>query len=58
MNSVGSQSSSIQLVAHRGDAARFPENTREAVSAAVDAGATFVEFDIQLSAGLSKRGAW
>ena len=50
MNSAGRQSSSIQLVAHRGDAARFPENTREAVGAAVDAGATFVEFDIQLSA--------
>jgi glycerophosphoryl diester phosphodiesterase len=50
MNSVGGPSSTIPLVAHRGYAARFPENTREAVTAAVDAGATFVEFDVQLSA--------
>ena len=41
---------SIPLIAHRGYAARFPENTREAVAAAVAAGARYVEFDIQLSA--------
>jgi len=40
----------IPLIAHRGYAARFPENTREALAAAVAAGARFVEFDIQLSA--------
>lgn len=38
------------LVAHRGYAARYPENTRESLAAAVAAGARFLEFDIQLSA--------
>ncbi len=37
------------LVAHRGFARLFPENTLPAMAAAVDAGACFVEFDIQLS---------
>ena len=37
------------LVAHRGYAQLFPENTLTALAAAVDAGARFVEFDIQLS---------
>lgn len=36
-------------VAHRGDPARFPENSHAGISAALQAGATFVEFDIQLS---------
>ena len=40
------------LVAHRGYAAQYPENTLLAIRAAVEAGATFVEFDIQLSADL------
>ena len=40
---------SVQLLAHRGYAARYPENTREAISAAVAAGATMVEFDVQLT---------
>jgi len=44
------QLSELPILAHRGYAARFPENTREAVAAAVAAGARFVEFDIQLSA--------
>ncbi len=39
-----------RLVAHRGYAARYPENTLEAVSAALEAGAQYVEVDIQLSA--------
>jgi glycerophosphoryl diester phosphodiesterase len=39
----------FELLAHRGYAARYPENTRVAIRAAVDAGARFVEFDIQLS---------
>lgn len=39
----------LRLLAHRGYAARFPENTREALSAAIAAGARQVEFDIQLS---------
>jgi glycerophosphoryl diester phosphodiesterase len=40
----------IPLVAHRGYADRYPENTRESLAAAVSAGAKFLEFDIQLSA--------
>lgn len=38
------------LVAHRGHAARFPENTLPALVAAADAGIPNLEFDIQLSA--------
>jgi glycerophosphoryl diester phosphodiesterase len=38
-----------ELLAHRGYAARYPENTREAIRAAVEAGARNIEFDIQLS---------
>ncbi len=37
-------------VAHRGYALHYPENTRESLIAALEAGAAFVEFDIQLSA--------
>ncbi|MEM7083289.1 MAG: glycerophosphodiester phosphodiesterase family protein [Pseudomonadota bacterium] len=37
------------LVAHRGFAQWFPENTLTAMAAAVDAGAAFLECDIQLS---------
>ncbi|MGD8977858.1 MAG: glycerophosphodiester phosphodiesterase family protein [Gammaproteobacteria bacterium] len=39
-----------RLVAHRGWARRWPENTVESLMAAVDAGADHVEFDVQLSA--------
>jgi glycerophosphoryl diester phosphodiesterase len=38
------------LIAHRGWASRFPENSLEALAAALDAGARFVEFDVQMSA--------
>lgn len=38
------------LVAHRGYAARYPENTLEGITAAMRAGARYVEVDIQLSA--------
>lgn len=38
------------LVAHRGFTANYPENTLLAIRAAVEAGARFVEFDVQLSA--------
>jgi len=38
----------VPLLAHRGYAAHYPENTLEALRAAVAAGARFVEFDIQL----------
>ena len=39
-----------ELIAHRGWASRFPENTLESLEAALRAGARFVEFDVQLSA--------
>lgn len=39
-----------QLVAHRGYALRFPENTLIGVDAAIRAGARYVEIDVQLSA--------
>ncbi|MDH3915170.1 MAG: glycerophosphodiester phosphodiesterase family protein [Chromatiales bacterium] len=39
-----------RLIAHRGWASRYPENSLEALEAALDAGARFVEFDVQLSA--------
>lgn len=38
------------LIAHRGYAARYPENTLPALLAAVEAGARWLEFDVQLSA--------
>jgi len=38
------------LIAHRGYAARFPENTLPALQAAVQTGARWLEFDVQLSA--------
>jgi glycerophosphoryl diester phosphodiesterase len=39
-----------ELVAHRGWASVYPENTLESIAAAIDAGLRFIEFDIQLSA--------
>lgn len=39
-----------ELVAHRGYAARYPENSLEGIEAALRAGARHVEFDVQLSA--------
>ena len=39
------------LVAHRGHAAEWPENTLPALQDAVDAGARWVEVDVQLCAG-------
>jgi glycerophosphoryl diester phosphodiesterase len=38
------------LIAHRGYAFRYPENTLESLTAAVKAGAGYVEFDVQLTA--------
>ena len=38
------------IVAHRGNAAEFPENTLEALGSAVELGVSFVEFDVQLTA--------
>lgn len=39
-----------ELIAHRGYAARYPENTLPAIEAALTAGARFVEIDVQTSA--------
>lgn len=39
-----------QIVAHRGNAAEFPENTLESLRSAVDLGVRHVELDVQLSA--------
>lgn len=39
-----------KLVAHRGYAYRYPENTLLAVQAAVEAGARYIEFDVLMSA--------
>ncbi len=41
---------SVELIAHRGYRAAFPENTLTGIRAAIAAGARWVEFDIQLSA--------
>ncbi len=40
----------VKLIAHRGYAARFPENTLIGIEAAIKAGAEFVEVDVQLAA--------
>lgn len=40
----------VVLVAHRGHAAEWPENTLPALASAADAGAPWVEFDVQLTA--------
>lgn len=40
----------IHLVAHRGHAAQFPENTLPALESAVSLGLRFLEFDVQLAA--------
>jgi glycerophosphoryl diester phosphodiesterase len=37
------------IIAHRGNAAEFPENTLESLGSAVDLGVTHVEFDVQLT---------
>ena len=39
-----------RLVAHRGQSLSFPENTMESIQAAIDCGASAVEFDIQMTA--------
>ncbi len=40
----------VHLVAHRGNAREFPENTLPALSSALDLGARFLEIDVHLSA--------
>lgn len=39
----------LELVAHRGYPSRFPENSLPGMRAALDAGARYVEFDVQFS---------
>jgi glycerophosphoryl diester phosphodiesterase len=39
-----------RLIAHRGYAFRYPENTLESLAAAIDVGAGYLEFDVQLTA--------
>jgi glycerophosphoryl diester phosphodiesterase len=39
-----------EIIAHRGNAAEFPENTLQALESAVDLGLKHVEFDVQLTA--------
>ena len=39
----------LEIVAHRGWATHYPENTMAAICGALDAGARYVEFDVQLS---------
>lgn len=38
-----------QLIAHRGNRASFPENTRASIESALHCGARFVEFDVQFT---------
>jgi len=40
----------VKLIAHRGYAAHYPENTMIGIEAAIEAGAHFVEVDVQLTA--------
>ena len=40
----------LQLVAHRGYAYRYPENTLLAIQAAVEVGARYIEFDVLMTA--------
>jgi len=39
-----------EVIAHRGNAAEFPENSLPALRSAIELGARFVEFDVQLTA--------
>jgi glycerophosphoryl diester phosphodiesterase len=39
-----------EIIAHRGNAAEFPENTLQALESAVELGLKHVEFDVQLTA--------
>src|SRR5688500_15554062 len=38
------------LIAHRGNAAEYPENTLPAIRSALDLGAHYIQFDVQLTA--------
>ena len=41
-----------EIVAHRGNAAEFPENTLQGLESAVSLGLRYVEFDVQLTADM------
>lgn len=41
-----------EIIAHRGNAAEFPENTLQGLESAVSLGLRYVEFDVQLTADL------
>ena len=47
---LASRTTAPELVAHRGNAADFPENSLAAFASALDAGLAWVELDVQLSA--------
>lgn len=47
---AGGRRAAPAVVAHRGYARRFPENTLESLVAAMEAGARYVEFDVQVTA--------
>lgn len=47
---MGSSRRLVQLIAHRGNARDFPENTLPALQSAVDLGVRFLELDVQMSA--------
>ena len=40
----------VHLVAHRGNAREYPENTLPALQSALDLGARFLEIDVHMSA--------
>ena len=39
-----------EIIAHRGNAIEFPENTLQALASAVELGVRHLEFDVQLTA--------
>jgi len=41
---------STNLIAHRGYSSKYPENTLASIQAALDAGTTYIEFDLQMIA--------
>ena len=41
--------STFQIIGHRGWPAKYPENTLLGFEKAIDAGATMIEFDVQLT---------
>lgn len=48
--SIANHRASCELVAHRGNAAEFPENTLASLQSALSLGVRFIEFDVHLSA--------